>query len=949
MALSAVEAILFNARSASQEDVEKLCNKVTELLQFPDRAGECCVLLRQLFVLLQASYVEPCIPKKLLKEMVKVVNGEGERAGSKVCRLCGLVVKELMGGEQQVTDDLLPSPDHMHNKGLLAGYSLQDFLLHPDHMHNKGLLAGYSLQDCSQQCLQSVLPAAVRWLCTKDQDSQRRALSFLVGLSCLHGVLQQEHIGETSEQLCTWLMNSSVYQAHNHSSINPFRKDEDNQVTEIDGTPCRNFFTVLNIGQYYTDDQYLNIYSFSMLYKWLYHCSHAQLPTISQSPKDDSASSGRSPAVAIDRHVKQRSLGMEQSPRGSPLLGKEGSLRGESPVSRTEKHPKRKSPALSVLGKSPSVTSVGRKSPALSTGRKSPTLSAGRKSPAFSGDSSPRRSPAVGSVGSQSTLGDGDVSMEGKSITGGVEGSPRSKGRSKKGSMVPRVLHSLVSRSVDYCFRVMDQCERKAKAASDAELQIACLREVVEILDLVCQLDMGQVARVHQEMRRLYTRLAADPTHSCTVLRVVQFFLNHSAAVVHDPQEVYTHFLGSLLSLQFSDPGLAFDVMVFLCSNLTTLCYSTNILTHFFPNIFKILAWHPQTFLSEFMELLPAMMSPTTSLEVFHTLLDLPCMTAALDVMERAKKVEPPALTAGSGVDPANCIEAFHTPRFKPLFNFICRTHAGQGDTINRLSSLHIVLEEVKGKARVTYCSQVVPLLIRRWFQVIEEEAEEEFATQIVPAILERSGLLFDIPAFKADVVMFLAEELLALIEKYPSIVVQHVSDITEFIHLTSNMQGRPTLYGNLIYCIGEHASSQHAPGCTPELIGQYFDLLEVVTYEICGSMVMEEEEVSHLPKILCHLMSAMAKLSSRRQDLIPRAILCLTKVAKQPFTLTQDPLAQEALVTCAQEHVNLLQVPNFAVTVLNPPADIYSGSWHRDCYSLPRLVRTIHNVLSFN
>lgn len=61
-----------------------------------------------------------------------------------------------------------------------------------------------------------------------------------------------EHIGETSEQLCTWLMNASLYQARNAYAINPFRKDQESQVTEIDGTPCRNFFTILNFGLYFS-------------------------------------------------------------------------------------------------------------------------------------------------------------------------------------------------------------------------------------------------------------------------------------------------------------------------------------------------------------------------------------------------------------------------------------------------------------------------------------------------------------------------------------------------------------------------------------------------------------------------------------------------------------------------------------------------------------------------
>ena len=63
------------------------------------------------------------------------------------------------------------------------------------------------------------------------------------------------------------------------------------------------------------------------------------------------------------------------------------------------------------------------------------------------------------------------------------------------------------------------------------------------------------------------------------------------------------------------------------------------------------------------------------------------------------------------------------------------------------------------------------------------------------------------------------------------------------------------------VYCIGEYCSSQRAQGCTPELIAQYFDVLEVVTYEICGNVLVEEEEVPTHPKILCHLMSAMAKV----------------------------------------------------------------------------------------
>ena len=79
---------------------------------------------------------------------------------------------------------------------------------------------------------------------THVQDVRRAVDEHILTMCCFVA----EHIGETSEQLCTWLMSASLYQARNSYSINPFRKDEDTQVTEIDGTPCRNFFTILNLG-----------------------------------------------------------------------------------------------------------------------------------------------------------------------------------------------------------------------------------------------------------------------------------------------------------------------------------------------------------------------------------------------------------------------------------------------------------------------------------------------------------------------------------------------------------------------------------------------------------------------------------------------------------------------------------------------------------------------------
>lgn len=58
-------------------------------------------------------------------------------------------------------------------------------------------------------------------------------------------------------------------------------------------------------------------------------------------------------------------------------------------------------------------------------------------------------------------------------------------------------------------------------------------------------------------------------------------------SVVHDPQETFKSFFQTVISTEFKDQGLMYDALDFLLKNLTKIS-ETNILTDYFPNLFKV-------------------------------------------------------------------------------------------------------------------------------------------------------------------------------------------------------------------------------------------------------------------------------------------------------------------------------------------------------------------------
>lgn len=490
----------------------------------------------------------------------------------------------------------------------------------------------------------------------------------------------------------------------------------------------------------------------------------------------------------------------------------------------------------------------------------------------------------------------------------------------------------LFDASLQYCLRIIEQCDRKPKQPQDAEIQLVSLFEAISILNELCTSDPSLVGKVFDDVTGLIDRVTNQQPRLMLIL--IQFCLNHSELAEFDAVPLYERFFDQVLSEHFASPAVAFETVLLMQDNLHILRYQTSVMRQYFPNILKILAWDPRNFVGEFVELLPVFVTAKTAVEMLHCLLDLPCLTAALQ-LRRIARVTHHQHTQVTG----RLLDRFSDPTCKPLFNFILRTRGGVGDTINRLSMLHGILGELCGHPRVDICSDTIPVLLSVFFGTCIKIGNSDIASRLVPVILERAGLLFGSQPHQLQISKTLGDGLMLLFRTYPSILMEQWEEVREYVGNSRNIVDREEFFTHVVWSVGEYLSPSYNVHCTPDVTAKLYETLEILAYEISRARhSANDRDTPVFSARLCSvLMTAVAKLGARLQDLIPRAILCLTKLGQQG---SREDASHEALTERAAELISLLQLPNVATLILNPPADLDSAGWHTDGSSLPAILR---------
>nr|XP_005549106.2 AP-5 complex subunit zeta-1 isoform X1 [Macaca fascicularis] len=500
----------------------------------------------------------------------------------------------------------------------------------------------------------------------------------------------------------------------------------------------------------------------------------------------------------------------------------------------------------------------------------------------------------------------------------------------------------------EYCQRLIEQSNRRALRKGDSDLQKACLVEAVLVLDVLCRQDPSFLYRSLSCLKALHGRVRGDPASVRVLLPLARFFLSHGEAAAVDSEAVYQHLFTRIPLEQFHSPMLAFEFIQFCRDNLHLFGGHLGTLRLSFPNLFKFLAWNSPPLTSEFVALLPALVDTGTALEMLHALLDLPCLTAVLDLQLRSSPAPSERPLWDTSLRAPSCLEAFRDPKFQGLFQYLLRPKAS-GAT-ERLVPLYQLLQPMAGCARVAQCAEAVPTLLQAFFSAVTQVADGALINQLALLLLGRSDSLYPAPGYAARVHSVLSSQFLALCTLKPSLVVELARDLLEFLGSVNGLRSRASLVTSVVWAVGEYLSVAYDRRCTVEQINKFFEALEALLFEV--TQCRPSAALPRCPpKVVTALMTTLTKLASRSQDLIPRASLLLSKMR----TLTQSPATgsmhgeegAEAICIRATELLTLLKMPSVAQFVLTPSTEVCSPRYHRDVNTaLPLALRTVSRLV---
>ncbi|CAM0902481.1 unnamed protein product [Alopecurus aequalis] len=512
--------------------------------------------------------------------------------------------------------------------------------------------------------------------------------------------------------------------------------------------------------------------------------------------------------------------------------------------------------------------------------------------------------------------------------------------------------------SYDFHLRSLSAASRDSAAAADPASDPNLLQSVRMVFEM-CKDAKGandeMVARAFPVMSKLFQRCAAAPTLSTAstgvlLLTILQFFLDFGEAVLHDADVSLRTFFRSCLSREFADPIVAERTLEFLIANKTKILSSfPTLVPQFFPLLLKLIASNGERLDMKFSEVLPLMMAPGSFLPLFLSLMDLPMLVVALEKVERSsgtligsslatiqKSAAPEMLLAlmdeaytgsaiedqsgNSGSDDSGPLD-LADPMFLDLLKDENDGIAAKHWTSPTISSTLQAALNSPQSDRLKHSLKMAPRFLTVYFATALRDLNNSLLCALIPVVMSRYAAMFPDKDFSFKVRKRLSDFLLSAFQRSPDIIALLKKPITDRLGEAHGNPAKAKLALHLCWAIGEHGAGgiNHK-----DVARELYENLELLLYEnISTSRLGFSQEPgfdsmsatsrkSSQARLLCFVVTAIAKLATCHNEFLPRARVLLSKVARMR---TLDRRVWQR----ACDYLGLMNEPAICLSVLGP------------------------------
>ncbi|KAL9236344.1 hypothetical protein vseg_011027 [Gypsophila vaccaria] len=487
-----------------------------------------------------------------------------------------------------------------------------------------------------------------------------------------------------------------------------------------------------------------------------------------------------------------------------------------------------------------------------------------------------------------------------------------------------------------------------ARDAAPPATDPSLLHSVTKLCEL-CKEEKSDdlIARVYPSINRLFQRSVASisqsqSSHGLLLLAILQFFLDFGENVLHDADPSLKTFFRSCLSRDFADPVIAEATVEFLTINRKKLQTSFPlVLPQFFPLLLKLIAWNGEKLEKLFLKIFPTLVAPGSFLPLFPAIVDLPVLVVALEKVEK-----------GSGSLVGSNIASIKSSRAPEMLlalmdeAYTGSTVAdGEGDSESEDSSaidadpafLDLLKDENDGIAerhwtspgvaaavqaatnglqsdRLKQSFRIAPHLLDVYFAIALRDVNDSLICALIPMLMSRNASVFPEKNYSYEVRKRLLEFMLASFQRSPDFIALLKKPIMDRLGEAYDSQEKTELALQLCWAIGEHGGGGES---RKDAARELFESLELLLYENLSSSRLGLRQESGMgfikaaqSRLLCFVVTAIAKLATYHREFLPRAHVSLSKASR-------SRLSDSRVWTRARDCLGLLNEPAISMSVL--------------------------------